>query len=493
MIWNFIKRMWLPLLCCGLTATGAVLLTGQFGDPMEPSLDELRQLSVYALHVGLWLCGAWGVNRLIGIVVWDGVASRWFNGSVPRLLRDVTALLVLMLAVTGIVAFVFQKSVAGIWATSGAVGILLGIALKDVILDVFTGLAMNVDRPFSLGDWIRLHESGVDGAIGQVTQISWRTTRLRTEENMLVVIPNSRFGQLVVTNYSAPTEPTRFEVLFDIEYWIPVERVRRVLLAALWEAQMTDGFVTEPPPNVLFQQTNNCGFQYRLQYWIKPWQPFAPNRAKDIVQRLAIKHLQCAGIPVAFPKQELAIRQVADATVMDPLVDRRRLLSHVPLFRDLPPSELTFLAEKMQLHAFRRGETLIHQGDSGDSMFLLWEGLLGIYVDLRNNGQPIRVAQIAPGEFFGEISLLTGEARSATVRTECDCSVFEITKNCMTELFRQHPQLLDSISRIVAERRVENDRYQVTIAEAEKQRQTDSIAQQFKERIRGFFRGILSQ
>ncbi len=489
MIGNFIRRMWLPLLGCVITAVAAATLA----ECLTPPLDDAQQFLLDALRVSVWLCGAWCINRLIGLLVWDAFATRWFNGSVPRLLRDVTAFLVLLITVMGIVAFVFHKSVAGIWATSGAVGILLGIALKDVILDVFTGLAMNVDQPFSLGDWIRLHENGVDGAIGQVVQISWRTTRLRTEENMLVVIPNSRFGQLVVTNYSAPTEPTRFEVFFDIEYWIPVERVRRVLLAALAEAQMTDGFVTEPPPNVLFQTTNNCGFQYRLQYWIKPWQPFAPNRAKDIVQRLAIKHLQCAGIPIAFPKQELAIKQVPQEDVHDPLADRRRLLAHVPLFNELPPSELTFLANAMQVRRFQHNETLLQQGDAGDSMFLLWEGLLGVWVDVRHNGQPIRVAQIGPGDFFGEISLLTGEARTATIRTESEGRVFEITKACMTELFRQHPQLLDSISRVVAERRVENDRMQVFAVESDKQRQTESLAQQLKERIRGFFRGILNQ
>ena len=131
-------------------------------------------------------------------------------------------------------AFVFQRSVTGIWATSGAVGILLGIALKDVILDVFTGLAMNLDRPFVIGDWVRIHDGPHEGLIGQVLQISWRTTRLRTEENLLIVIPNSRFGSLVVTNFTGPTRPTRFEITIHLEAWVPVERARRVLLADAW-------------------------------------------------------------------------------------------------------------------------------------------------------------------------------------------------------------------------------------------------------------------
>ncbi len=490
MIGNFIKRMWPPILCCVLAAGGLSLLAGRLTESAQPSLEEVSVAAFYALRIGFWLSAAWIAIRLIDVIVWDGLARRSFNGSVPRLLRDVTAVLVVLIAVICIVAFVFQKPVTGIWATSGAVGILLGIALRDVILDVFTGLAMNVDRPFSLGDWIRLHENGVEGAIGQVVQISWRTTRLRTEENMLVVIPNSRFGTLVVTNFSAPTDPTRFEVLFDIEYWIPVERVRRVLLAALWEAQTTDGFVTDPPPNVLFQTTNNSGFQYRVQYWIKPWQPFAPNRAKDIVQRLCIKHLQCAGIPIAFPKQELAVKQVADLISVDPLADRRRLLELVPLFQELPAEEVTLLAEQMQLHQFRNGDVLIRQGDSGDSMFVLWEGFLSVHVDVKRLGEQIRVASIAPGECWGEMSLLTGESRSATIRAESDGRAFEITKPCMNELFRRQPQLLDLFSRMVAERRLENDRIHRSVAEAEQELQAESLARQFKERIRAFFRGI---
>lgn len=492
MIGNFIKQMWLPLLGVVISV---VLWTATIrhlqGDPL-PVLKDNAEFILQSLQVVFWLLTAWSVNRLLGVVIWDGIARRWFGGSVPRLLRDVTTLLVLVFAITAIVAFVFQRSVAGIWATSGAVGILLGIALKDVILDVFTGLAMNADRPFTIGDWVRIHENGQDGAIGQVVQISWRTTRLRTEENMLVVIPNNRFGNLMITNYSAPTQPTRFEIVIDIEYWIPVERVRRVMLAGLTEVTALDGFVTVPPPNVLFYQTNNCGFSYRLQYWITPWLPLPPNRAKDVVHRTVIKHLQRAGIPIAFPKQEVALKRLASETETDPLADRRRLLAFVPLFQDLPKTEVQYLIEQMRQRPFRQSETVIQKGDSGDSMFVVWEGLLSVFVDAKDNGALLRVAQIGPGEFFGEISLLTGEARSATIKSDCEGCLFEITKDTMTELFRRQPRLLDSVSRIVAERRVENDRAQNTAAEIDKLRQTESLARQFKDRIRNFFRGILN-
>ena len=162
------------------------------------------------------------------------------------------------------------------------------------------------------------------------------------------------------------------------------------------------------------------------------------------------------------------------------------------LFGDLPLAESEFIASQMRPREFRKGEVIIQQGESGDSMFVLWEGLLSVFVVPKINGEQIRVAQIGPGEFFGEMSLLTGETRSATIRTECAGCVFEITKDCMTEVFRRRPEFLDSISRIVAERRIENDRAQANAVDPNKRQQTESLARQFKDRIRGFFRGIIS-
>ena len=491
MIGNLIKRLWLPLLCIAANVGGWMLAVEHVGDIRRDSVDPARVVLFYALQLCFWLLGAWTAIRLIGVIVWDGLAAKTFNGSTPRLLKDVTVLLVLVIATTGVVAFVFQRSVTGIWATSGAVGILLGIALKDVILDVFTGLAMNLDRPFVIGDWVRIHDGPHEGLIGQVLQISWRTTRLRTEENMLIVIPNSRFGSLVVTNFAGPTRPTRFEFTIHLDAAVPVERARRVLLAGLIEVQTTDGFLAVPPPCVLFQNTSNSGFEYRLQYWIHPWSPLAPNRARDVVFRACVKHVERAGISIAFPKQDLTFKQLSDEP-RNGFADRLRLLDLMDLFGDLPLAESEFIASQMRPREFRQGEVIIQQGESGDSMFVLWEGLLSVSVVQKITGEQVRVAQISPGEFFGEMSLLTGETRSATIRTESDGCVFEITKDCMTEVFRRRPEFLDSISRIVAERRLAIDRLHAYAADPDKSKQAESLARQFKDRIRGFFRGMIS-
>jgi RNase P/RNase MRP subunit p29 len=105
----------------------------------------------------------------------------------------------------GVVATVFDKSITGIWATSGVFGIVLGIALRNVILDVFIGLSMHVEQSFRIGDWVMVHQNRRETHIvGQVIEINWRTTRLKTTEKNMIVVPNSKMGEAVLTNYMQP-------------------------------------------------------------------------------------------------------------------------------------------------------------------------------------------------------------------------------------------------------------------------------------------------
>lgn len=165
------------------------------------ALAPLRATLPHLISSGIWLAVAYLVNRIVGLVLWDPIHSRV---PVPRLLRDVTALLIYLLAITGIVGVVFDKPIGPFWAASGVGAIVLGLALRNVILDVFIGLAVNFDRPFEIGDYIQLGIGPTAGPTGRVMELNWRTTRLLNGEGNLVVIPNGRLSELIVTNFSRP-------------------------------------------------------------------------------------------------------------------------------------------------------------------------------------------------------------------------------------------------------------------------------------------------
>jgi small-conductance mechanosensitive channel len=175
-----------------------------------------------------WVLGAWLLKSLLDLVL-----RRTFfpdNGEphARRLFADLASGLIYVLAVVGIVGTVFKQPVSTFLATSGVLAIVLGLALQNTLGDVLAGLAINIERPFGAGDWITLTEE----VSGQVMQVNWRATRLRTWSHDLVVIPNSVVSKAIVTNHSRPRGPHRCIVRLKVDLAVAPSRVLDALEAA---------------------------------------------------------------------------------------------------------------------------------------------------------------------------------------------------------------------------------------------------------------------
>src|SRR6185312_12028818 len=168
-------------------------------------------------------------------------------------------------AASGIISFVFNRPLTGLWATSGVAGLVIGLALRNVIMDVFIGLAVNVDRPYRLGDFIMLQT----GQVGRVLEINWRTTRLATNEGNTIIVPNSRIGDMTVTNFLKPNSSAEFELLFSVDFGVPSERVLRVLTAAAM-AVTGAGILDDPDhePKARIKGISHEGVEYKVKYWV---------------------------------------------------------------------------------------------------------------------------------------------------------------------------------------------------------------------------------
>ncbi|MCH7680886.1 mechanosensitive ion channel, partial [candidate division KSB1 bacterium] len=176
-----LKRLWSPLtillIVLGITFFNRNLLV-RFG---SEAIDQTQKVLAYVIQIGIWLSAAHFLNRLLIVFIWEGLVEKALRAPVPRLIKDVMSLIIYVIAITGIVGIVFEKSVTGFWAASGVLGLVLGFALQNVIMDIFTGLAINIERPFKIGDWIQVHGAKGDDILGKITEIGWRTTRLESE------------------------------------------------------------------------------------------------------------------------------------------------------------------------------------------------------------------------------------------------------------------------------------------------------------------------
>jgi small-conductance mechanosensitive channel len=488
-----LKRLWFPITAFLLFGTLAVFNYDLLEKFRTDAIDQTQRVLAYAIQIGIWLSAAHFINRLVGVVVWDQLLLRTLGAPVPRLIKDVLSIVIYVIAITGIVGVVFNKSVSAFWATSGVIGLVVGLALKNVILDVFTGLAINVDRQYKIGDWIIVHDVGSDGSItGRVEEVNWRTTRLYTEDDSIVILPNSMLGEKVVTNLWGSGPESRFDTSVVLDFSIPADRALRVLQAGAHAAIGQCGVINSPPPNVIVGATNQLGIEYKIRFWTGPWQNGNTfGTARGAIMTSVLGHLKQAGITPAYPKQDLFYAEMPTRHLnTQSLEDRAQLLAQTEIFKHLEKTDIRSLAQLMQERVFRRGERLILQGASGDSMFILSEGLLHAFVNTDGNGTELKVGQIVPGEFFGEMSLLTGEPRSATIAAVTDVIAHEITREHMSGLLQKRPAVAQIISRVVAERRIKNSQAMAAATVEERIEQTRSLTNQIMGKMKAFFKGV---
>ena len=431
---SVLTRIWLP------ATVFAVFLLALFNRQelvdrfLENANFLTRNFVEYGVQIGVWLSAAFLMNRMIGVLFWDGFIGRLSDRPVPRLPRDLTAMVLFSVAVLAIISTVFQRDVTSMLAASGVLGVIIGLALRTVILDLFMGLAIHIERPFKIGDWLMIHQNRVEThIIAEVIEINWRTIRLRTTRNNMVVVPNSKMGDTIVTNYMEPKPHFRIDLDFTIDFEVPSERVLRVMTAGLKAVTDGEGILDDPVAEVRIKDSTLEGAEYEVRFFILPAK-ISPNEARHVVNRSVLEHLIHSGITPAHAKEEIFLqrreRRALDASLDE---DLYQLLTRTELFRKLNAAEFAAVFREMRKRDLAEGETLYAQGDAGDSMFICVEGLLASAITVRGQGE-VKVETLRAGQHFGEGTIFKATSRSTTVTAEADSLVYEIERHVIEPL-----------------------------------------------------------
>ncbi|MCK6605051.1 MAG: mechanosensitive ion channel family protein [Ignavibacteriaceae bacterium] len=438
----------------------------------------------------LWLIAGWVINRLINYFLWDGLIEKITGQKIPRLIRNVSSFILLILTLSAIMGFIFELPLTGLFATSGVLGLVLGFALQKMIADFFTGIAVNIDKPYIIGDWVIIHNRDYS-AVGEVMEVNWRTTRLRTEENNYVIIPNSTIGISTLTNYHKKDENSRFEFVLCLDHEVPVERAKRVIFGGIYAVLGTHGLLKKPEPEVLLFGISRTGIDYKVRYWIKPWikNQSSPAKSMDLLQQSIAHHLSEAGIAFAYPKSEVYY-QPLDKRNLDAGTpeDRVKLLRRIEIFHPLDDEEISLLAGAMQQRFYEKGEYVIRQHEVGQSMYVVFEGCLEVCIKAEDTEKEKVVAKLIPGQFLGEMSMLTGDKRAASVRAETDSVLFEITHLHVKPVFEQRPELLSVLADAVAKRRIQLTEAASNLSDKEKHEKAKNLSEQIFAKMNSFFK-----
>jgi small-conductance mechanosensitive channel/CRP-like cAMP-binding protein len=351
---------------------------------------------------------------------------------VPAIVQDV--MMIVLFTVIGTVLMREQ-----LLATSAVGAVVIGFALQDTLGNLFAGLAIQIEKPFSVGHWI-----AVAGNEGQVQEVTWRATKLRTKAGQFLIVPNSVISKESILNYSEPTVPTRVEVEVGVSYQTPPNEAKRAIREALANAPLV---MREPQPQVVLQSFGSSAIDYRVQFWIEDYSVDTP--ARDQVRTNIWYSFRRRNIEIPWPIQIQYERDEEPVRTSVHIAAAADRLASVDLFGPLSPEQRLSLSQAADEHLFAAGEAVVRQGDSGDSMFIVLDGRVRVLIE--PSGQ--EVAVIGPGGFFGEMSMLTGDARTATVRAIEDSHVLEIEAEDIRHLAIVHPTLIEHITSVVAQRR----------------------------------------
>jgi small-conductance mechanosensitive channel len=386
----------------------------------------------------------WKIEALLAVyAVTSALVSLLFNpwaedrasDRTPAIVQDAVIAVILIIAS----GFAFRVSSLDFLAGSAIVAAIVGFALQETLGNAFAGIAIQIEKPFRVGHWIAV--GSFEGAVAEVT---WRATKIRTKAGNLVIVPNNIIAREPINNYSQPAAPTRVQVDVGATYDVAPNEARAALLAALAQSRFVS---RSPAPDVLVADFAASAITYRVRFWIDDFS--RDDEARDEVRTLIYYELRRRKIEIPWPIQIEYSREEPPA---DPPERRERFkqsIAAMPVFGSLPDDGHQALAMAASELVFADGEVIVREGEPGASIFLVCRGKVAVTVGADRR----EVAITEAGGYFGEMSLLTGEPRTATVVARGDCTVLEIGAEAFGAYLKSRPEVIELLAEAALDRR----------------------------------------
>jgi hypothetical protein len=316
------------------------------------------------------------------------------------LIQDVLAGVIYLSAVLAIIAYVFNVPLQGLLATSGVIAIVLGLALKSTLGDVFSGIVLNFSRLYRPGDWI-----SIDGNTdGRVIEINWRATNVLTASQDLAIIPNSTIAKAKIVNASSPSSTHGITMLVQLNAKTPPETAAEVLQRAILN---TRAILANPAPLVAVKSITGDATQFDIKFFVE--ELGQSTRTQNELLNWVFRHLAAAGIAlVSTQSQPNGSERENLKTAVE------RAFDLMPIFASLTEEERKALVGKTKRRHHDKGDVLVKPGDLLGSLFAIGAGVVSV-TRVSSEGE-IELMRIGPGDQFGEIGLLTGAASKLTLK-----------------------------------------------------------------------------
>ncbi|MDD5285638.1 MAG: mechanosensitive ion channel family protein [Desulfuromonadaceae bacterium] len=444
---------------------GSLLLYAELAMSDMPSYQGILQ-GVQTIIVLICLA------KLVNYITIDVYMRIRAQREAPTFVRDTVRLIVYL--IVGIISLrlVFKIDLSAIVTTTTVITATIAFAMQSTLANALSGFSIQTDTLLARQNWISIKEKNI---FGEIVNVGFRYTTLRNLENYLILVPNSVIMQNIITFHGNRESDNKPAIQVDVMlgYDMPPETAKILLMQAVSDDSEVLGI---PEPVVRLISLNDSGITYQLKFWIED--PSGRIRVQDAIYSRVWYAVNRAGYSFPFPH-----RQIITSEAKQPFEFFRgqiaEELRRSELFALLDDATIIALAEQAPVMVFGPGEVVVHQGDGGSSLFIVLKGALDVSVD------DAIVGSIQEGSFFGEMSLLTGEPRSATVRASNEVWLAEVTKESLEPILTSNPSILEKLSHILAEREARTRVSQETSADSAR---SSLCREDYLQRLKLFFR-----
>jgi small-conductance mechanosensitive channel len=439
--------------------------------------NEHKELAQYGVGIAWWLSLAYLFNQLIRFFIWEGILTKNQQSIVPKLVRNLFDAIVYSIAFVLIVHFVFEKPANGIIAASSILTFILGIAARDSLATIFFGLSLGLNESLKKGDMIAFNN-----ITGQIIDMDWRSVTVRTLQNTILVIPNNLFANTIVTNLSKTNTWKMLEVNILQSYEHSPQRVKDLLLKSAKQSFLV---LKDPVPQASISKYEKEGIRYTLQVYTSELED---TRVVNEVLSIIWYAFYREGIDWDLDPSTQIIPhlQIPDDKTDEEVVRHVAILKNKGIFTALNERELTALIANAKKSVYGPPEQIVKQGDEGSSLFYVAEGKLEVMID-QEDGAKLKVAELKNGDIFGEMALLTGQKRTATVLATTEVALFEISKEIILPVIEHRREILNDMSLLLAKREVENYLKKLDYKDQDRDRKLEEAESKFMQLINQFF------
>lgn len=399
---------------------------------------DQSNLPIQLVETLAWVSLIVAALSFVNVLLFTGAKPGTWQDDMPKLFRDLVRTVLIAVGIAIVLSAVFGVDLGGAFAALGVGGIVLGFALQDTLGNLFSGVALLFERPFDIGDWLE-----VDGKIGKVIEVNWRSVHIVTRNMEQLIVPNSALAQAVIRNYNKPSLRHRESVEIGFSYDDAPNKVKRVMRET---ALGTTGVLDQPAPMVQTISYDDSSIGYQVHLFVEDYAQ-VPAIRDEFTTRIWYAARR-NGLSIPFPIRDVYHHPAPKASAESLVLRLASYMKSLPSLAMVDDGVLEEMATQAQLTHFGQGESIIAQNQTNVKLHFVLAGS-AIATAKDANGKQYTIAEMTRGDFFGYSALLANEPSPMTVTASDDLEALILESNAVQKMLNKTPRFSQQLGAVI--------------------------------------------